>query len=161
MHDVVEEKGSGMRRTFSGRPTEYRRRAALTVDVRTFIEGYLRDMARTGRMSKLARSRDALVAHYRAQGKDAVVYCLASAPDFSLAATPGGGALLTLRRSGDLVSWTRSELLEEPPGAADEIESRAIQLAGGPDRFRTLSDDEREVLTAQAVQEVIRRQHRT
>ena len=44
------------------------------------------------------------------------------------------------------------------PDAADEVESRAIQLAGGPDRFRTLSDDEREALTAQAAEEVIRQQ---
>ena len=73
---------------------------------------------------------------------------------------PGGGVLLTLRRSGDLGSWTQSELLQEAPDAAGEVDSRAIQLGGGADRFRALSDDEREALRARAVEEVIRRQQR-
>ena len=156
MHDVVVQKGFRMRRTTFGRPTEFRRRAALSVDMRAMIEGYLRDLTRAGRLRELVRSRDALVGYYRAQGNDTAVYCLAVAPDFSLAATPGGGVLLALRRSGHLVSWTQSELLEAAPDAAGEVESHAIQLAGGPDRFRALSDDEREALTAQAVEELIR-----
>ena len=119
-----------MRRTFSGRDMEFRRQTALGVDVRAFVEAHLRDLAVAGRLNELARSRDALANRYRSQGNDAAVYCLASAPDFSLAVTPGGGVLLTLRRSGDLVSWTRSELLVEAPDAAKEGESRATQLAG-------------------------------
>ena len=120
-----------MRRTFSGRDTELRRQAALTVDVKAFVEAHLRDLAVAGRLNELARSRDALANRYRAQGNDAAVYCLASAPDFSLA---------------------------EAPDAAKEVESRATQLAGGPERFRTLSDDQREVLTTQAAEELIRQQ---
>ena len=147
-----------MRRTFSGRDTELRRQAALSVDVKAFVEAHLRDLAVAGRLNELARSRDALVAHYRTQGNDAAVHCLASAPDFSLAVTPGGSVLLTLRRSGHLASWTQAELLQKTPDAAQEVESRATQLAGGPDRFGMLSDDEREALTAQAADEVIRRQ---
>ena len=149
-----------MRRT----PPRYRapyRQAALTVDVRTLVERHLRDLAHAGRLREMARSRDALAAFYRAQGNDAACYCLASAPDFLLAATPGGGALLSLRRSGNLISWTLSELLEEAPGAANEIESRAIQLAGGPTRFRALSEEEQEALTTQAVEDVISRQRST
>ena len=146
-----------MRRTFSGRDMELRRQAALTVDVRAFVEAHLRDLAVAGRLNELVRSRDALVNRYRAEGNDAAVYCLASAPDFSLAVTPGGGVLLTLRRSGHLASWTQSELLQQPD-VAQEVESRTTQLAGGPHRFRTLSDDEREALTAQAAEEVIREQ---
>jgi hypothetical protein len=138
--------------------TQFRRQTALSVDVRAFVEAHLRDLAVAGRLNELARSRYALANRYRAEGNDAAVYCLASAPDFSLAVTPGGGVLLTLRRSGDLVSWTRSELLAEAPDAAKEVESRATQLAGGPERFRTLSDDQREVLTTQAAEELIRQQ---
>ena len=96
-------------------PPRYRapyRQAALTVDVRTLVERHLRDLAHAGRSREMARSRDALAAFYRAQGNDAASYCLASAPDFLLVATPGGGALLSLRRSGDLVSW-RARMLEE------------------------------------------------
>ena len=77
-----------MRHNFSGRPAEYRRRAALSVDVRAFVEGHLRDLARAGRLREVARSRDALAAYYRAQGNDAASYCLASAPDFSLGRHP-------------------------------------------------------------------------
>ena len=47
------------------------------------------------------------------------------------------------------------------PGAANEIESRATQLTGGPARFRALSEEEQEALTAQAVEEVIRRRRST
>ena len=71
-----------MRRTFSDRPTESRRRAALSVDVRAMVEGYLRDLAQTGRLREMVRSRDALVGYYRAQGNDTAVYCLAVAPTF-------------------------------------------------------------------------------
>ena len=71
-----------MRRTFSGRVTQFRRQTALSVDVRAFVEAHLRDLAVAGRLNELARSRDALVAHYRTQGNNAAVYCLASAPDF-------------------------------------------------------------------------------
>ena len=51
--------------------------------------------------------------------------------------TPGVGVVLVVSRSGHLVSWTESELLAEAPDAAKEVESRATQLAGGPERFRT------------------------
>ena len=68
------------------------------------------------------------------------------------------GVVLVVSRSGHLVSWTESELLAEAPDAAKEVESRATQLAGGPERFRTLSDDQREVLTTQAAEELIRQQ---
>ena len=64
----------------SGRPSAFRRRAALTVGVS--IEAHLRDLARAGRLREPARSRAALVGHYRAQGNDAAVYCLASTPTF-------------------------------------------------------------------------------
>ena len=147
-----------MKRSTFGRPADFRRRAAVSVDVRAMVEGYLREQARAGRLNQLVRSRDALTAHYRAQGNDTAVYCLASAPDFSLVPTPGGGARLVLRRSGDVVSWTHSELLKETMDPATEVESRAIQLAGGPQRYRALSDEERDALTAQAADEVIRRQ---
>ena len=151
-----------MRRTFSGRRAEHRRQAALSVGVRALVERHLRDLARAGRLREAAWSRDALAEYYRARGNDAASYYLAGSPDFSLTATLGGGVRLTLLDSGDLVSWTRSELLQEgTPGAANEIESRAIQMAGGPDRFRTLSQEEQEALTAQAVQEVIREQRNT
>ena len=146
------------RRNASGYRAAYRRQAALKVDARTLVEQHPRDLAHAGRLSEMARSKDELAAYYRARGNDAASYCLASAPSFSLAATPGGGALLSLRRSGDLLSWTRSELLEEAPGAASEIESRAIQLAGGPSRFQALSEEEQEAFTARAVEEVNRRQ---
>ena len=150
-----------MKRTAPGYRAHKRRQATLSVDVRTLVERHLRDLAHAGRLREMARSRDALAAFYRARGNDAAAYCLASAPDFSLAATPDGGASLSLRRSGDIISWTRSELLAEAPGPAFEIESRAIQLAGGPARFRALSEEEQDALTARAVDEVIRRQRGT
>ena len=85
-------------------------------------------------MKLLVQSREALMAHYRAQGNDVAVYCLASAPDFFPVATHGGGARLVLRRNG------------------------AAELAGSAERFRALDDDKREALTAQEAEEVIRRQ---
>ena len=66
--------------------------------------------------------------------------------------------LLRLRRSGHLVSWTGAELLSAAPDTATEVESLAVALAGGPGRFGALNEDERERLTAQAVEELIRRQ---
>ena len=147
-----------MRRTTSGNRGDYKRQGALNIDVRALVEAHLRDLAGAGRLREVARSRDALAECYRAQGNDASVNCLAAAPDFSLMATPGGGALLRLRRSGDFVTWNRSELLEEASGAAREVESRVMELADGPQRFRTLDDDEREELRARAVAEVIREQ---
>ena len=126
------------------------------------VERHLRDLTRAGRLRELARSRDALAEYYRARGNDAASYYLAGSPDFSLTTTLGGGVRLTLLDGGDRVSWTRSELLEEgASGAASEVESRAIQMAGGPHRFRALSQEEREELTSQAVQEVIREQRHT
>ena len=110
-----------MRRTAPRYRTHKRRHATLSVDVRTLVERHLRDLAHAGRLREMARSRDALAAFYRARGNDAATFCLASAPDFSLAATPDGGAWLSLRRSGGIISWTRSELLAEAPGAANEI----------------------------------------
>ena len=109
-----------MRRTTSGRPIKLTWQDVLSVDVRAFIESHLRALAQEGRLSELARSRDALARLYRTQGNNAAVYCLAVAPDFSLVATPGSGFLLRLRRSGHLMSWTQSELLKEAPDAATE-----------------------------------------
>ena len=140
-----------MRQRSSGPPV-------LGVDVRALVEGYLRELACSGRMRELVRSRAALARHYRAEGNEAAVYCLASAPDFSLTATPGGGALLSLRSSGHSVSWTRQQLLAAAPAAAAQVESLAVALAGGPGRFEALSEGEREALTARAVDELIRRQ---
>ena len=68
-----------MIRTTSGRRAEYRRQAALTVDVRALVEGHLRELADAGRLREVARSRDALAAFYRARGNDAASYCLADA----------------------------------------------------------------------------------
>lgn len=145
--------------TPSGRRPAFGRRPALTPDARALIEEHVRELARGGRLSELAPSRDALAGHYRAQGDDAAYYCLATAPDFSLVATPGGGALLILRRSGHLVSWTQSELLAAAE-APSEAESRASQLAGGPDRFQAMRDDQRQALRARAEAEVTARRRR-
>ena len=112
---LTRDEESVMRRTTFGPSKGKRRRAALSVDVRAMIEAHLRDLAQAGRLSELARSRRALARHYREQGNDAAVYCLAGAPDFSLAVTPAGGVLLTLRRTGDLVSWSREVLLKKGP----------------------------------------------
>ena len=106
-----------MRRITSWQPSASRRRPALGVDVRAFVELHLRDLTRAGRIGELAQSRNALASHYRAEGNTEAVYCLAVAPDFSLEVGPDGSALLKLRRTGDLVSWTRAELLAEAPDA--------------------------------------------
>ena len=136
-------------------PKQKRPRAALSVDARAMIEGHLRDLAQSGRLSQLPCTRNALVRHCREQGDDTAVYCLASASDFSLAGTPAGGVLLTVRRTGELVSWSREDLLKKGPDAATEIENRAIELAGGPELFGDLSCEEREAVKTQAVQDLI------
>ena len=121
------------------------RRAVLGVDAGAMVEGYLRKQARAGRMNQLAPSRDALSAHCRAQGNGAAVYCLATAPDFSLLATPGGGARLVLRRRfvGAFGSPGRDNL-------PDNRGQEPYRPASGPACFRALRDDERGALGAQA-----------
>lgn len=136
---------------------ESRRRGALSSDVRVFVETHLRDLAKAGRLSELARSRDVLRKYYRAQGNDAAAYVLAHAPDFSMVLTSGGGVMLTLSGGDQYVMWTRSELLQEERDEVNEVENRAMELAGGPDQFRALSDKEQEVLTAQALAEAFKR----
>ena len=142
--------------TSDGR-AQSRRREALPSDVRVFVEAHLRDLAKAGRLGELARSRNALRKYYRAQGNDAAAYVLANAPDFSLALTPGGGVTLTLPDGSDYAMWMPSELLQEERDEVNEVESRAMELAGGPDQFRALSDDDQEALTARAVEEVFKR----
>ena len=144
-----------MLRTTFRRPKQKRPRAALSVDARAMIEGHLRDLAQSGRLSELPCTRNALVRHCREQGDDTAVYCLAGASDFSLGVTPAGGVLLTVRRTGDLLWWSREDLLKKGPEAETEIENRATELAGGPKRFGDLSPDEREALKTQAVQDLI------
>lgn len=142
--------------TSDGR-AQSRRREALPSDVRVFVEAHLRDLAKAGRLNELARSRDALRKYYNAQGNNAAAYVLANAPGFSLALTPGGGVTLTLPDQADCATWTPSELLQEERDEVSEVESRAVELAGGPDQFRALSDEEQEALTARAVVEVFKR----
>ena len=62
---------------------------------------------------------------------------------------------MTVRRTGELVSWSREDLLKKGPDAATEIENRAIELAGGPERFGDLSCEERQAVKTQAVQDLI------
>ena len=61
----------------------------LTVDATAFIEAHLRELAREARLGGLAPSRGALIQHYRDRGNEGAVYCLATAPDFSLSLTAG------------------------------------------------------------------------
>ena len=138
-------------------PAEPGRRDALSADVRVFVESHLRDLAQVGRLGEMARSRDALMKHYRALRNDAAVYVLASAPDFSMALTSEGGVALTLPGGADPTVWTQEELRREWRDEVNEVESRAIQLAGGLERFRALSDEEQEELTARAVEEAFKR----
>lgn len=139
------------------RPAESRRREALSADVRVFIESHLRELAHAGRLGQLARSRDALMRYYRAQLNDAAVYVLANAPDFSMALTADGGVTLTLPGRGDPILWSQEELRQERRDEVIEVESRAVQMAGGLERFRALSDEEQEELTARAVEEAFKR----
>ena len=136
---------------------ESRRREALSADVRVFIESHLRELAQAGRLGELARSRDALMKYYRAQRNDAAVYVLANATDFSMALTSDGGVALTLPGRADPTVWTQEELRQERRDEVNELESRAIQMAGGLERFRGLSDEEQEELTARAVEEAFKR----
>ena len=112
-----------------GYRSESGQRAALASDVRVFIEGHLRNLARAGRLHELARSRDALAKCYRAQRNAAAVYVLANAPDFSLALAPDGGVTLTQPGEADPVVWTQSELVETEQDAVDEVRGR---LPGNP-----------------------------
>ena len=146
-----------MKMNTSDSRAEFRRQEALPSDVRVFVEAHLRDLAKAGRLNELARSREALRKYYNAQGNDAAAYVLANAPGFSLALTPGGDVTLTLPDRAACVIWTLSELLQEERDEVNEVESRAMELAGGPDQFRALSDDEQEALTARAVDEAFRR----
>lgn len=148
-----------MKMNTSDGQAQSRRREALPSDVRVFVEAHLRDLAKAGRLNELARSRNALRKYYNAQGNDAAAYVLAHAPDFSLALTPGGGVTLTLPDRADYVTWTPSELVQEERDEVNEVESCAMELAGGPDQFWALSDDEQEALTARAVDEVFKRLH--
>ena len=132
-------------------------RPGLSPDARALVEEYVRELARAGRLRDLPRSRGDLAAHYRAQGDDAASYCLAVAPDFSLTETAAGDVLMRLRRSGHLVSWTRSELLDQA-SRPSEGENCAKQLPPGPDRCQGMSDGERRALAAPAEEEAVRRQ---
>ena len=138
-------------------PAESRRRETLSADVRVFVESHLRELAQNGRLGQLARSREALMSYYRVLRNDAAVYVLANAPDFSMALTPEGGVALTLRGGGDPTVWTQEELRQERRDEVIEVESRAVQMAGGLERFRALSDEEQEEMTARAVEEAFRR----
>ena len=140
-----------------GYRSESGQRAALAPDVRVFIEGHLRNLARFGRLHELARSRDALVKYYRAQRNAAAVYVLANAPDFSLALAPDGGVTLTQPGEADPVVWTQSELAETEQDAVDEVRDLDIELAGGPDQFWALPEEEQQAFTAQAAEEAIKR----
>lgn len=133
------------------------RRPALSPDARALVEEYLRELARASRLRDLPRSRGDLAAHYRAQGNDAAYYCLAVAPDFSLTETAAGDVLMRLRRSGHLVSWTRSELLGQA-NTPNEGEYCAERLPPGPDQHQSMSEDERQALAALAEEEASRRQ---
>lgn len=146
-----------MKMNISDGMPQARRRETLPSDVRVFVEVHLRDLAMAGRLNELARSRDALRKYYNAQGNDAAAYVLAHGPDFLLALAPGGDVTLTLPDGADYATWTQSELLQEQRDEVNEVESRAVQLAGGLDQFRALSDEEQEALTAQAVEEVFKR----
>ena len=132
-------------------------RGALSADVRVFVESHLRELAQVGRLGELAHSRDALMKYYRALRNDAAVYVLAGAPDFSMELTSDGGVTLTLPGGADPTVWTQEELRREWRDEVNEVESRAIQLAGGLERFRALSDEEQEEMTARAVEEAFKR----
>ena len=136
---------------------ESRRREALPSDVRVFVETHLRELARSGRLSDLARSRNELKKYYRAQRNEAAAYLLASAPDFCLAITPGGGVMLTLTGKADHATWEHSDLLQDEQDEVNGVEHLAVEFAGGPDQFHALNEEEQEALIAQAVEETFRR----
>ena len=138
-------------------PAESSRREALSAGVRVFIESHLRELAENGRLGQLARTRDALMKYYRAQRNDAAVYVLANAPDFSMALTANGGVALALPGQADPIVWTQEELRQERRDEVTEVESRAVQMAGGLVPFRALSDEEQEALTALALEEMFKR----
>ena len=138
-------------------PAESRGREALSADVRVFVESHLRELAENGRLGRLARSRDALMKYYRAQRNDAAVYVLANAPDFSMALTANGGVALALPGQAEPIVWTQEELRQERRDEVIEVESRAVQMAGGLVPFRALSDEEQEALTALALEEMFKR----
>ena len=138
-------------------PAESGRREALSADVRVFVEWHLRELAQAGRLGELASSRDALMKYYRVLRNDAAVYFLANAPDFSMTLTADGGVSLTLPGGAAPTVWTQEELRQERRDEVNELESRAVQMAGGLERFRALSDEEQEELTARAVEEAFKR----
>ena len=140
----------------SGCRREPGRQDALSPEVRILIEAHLRNLARVNRPLLIVSSRDDLARHYRVRGKLAAALLVAGGPDFSLTPTPTGSVVLTRKGGTEQIVWTRSELLQEQPGATNEVESRAIELAGGLERFQMLTDDGREAITAQAAQELIR-----
>ena len=74
-----------------------------------------------------------------------------------MALTPEGGAALTLPGQADPIVWTQEELRQERRDEVIEVESRAVQMAGGLEKFRALSDEEQEELTARAVEEAFKR----
>ena len=153
---AIHEKG-GMKMDTPDHPAESRGREALSTDVRVFIESHLRELAENGRLGQLARSREALMTYYRVQRNDAAVYVLANAPDFSMTLMSDGGVALALPGQADPIVWTQQELQQERRDEVIEVESRAVQMAGGLERFRALSDEEQEELTARAVEEAFKR----
>lgn len=140
----------------SGCRRESGRQAVLPSEVRILIEAHLHSLARVNRPLLVASSRDDLVRHYRVRGKLAAALLVAGGPDFSLTLTPAGSVVLTRKGGTEQIVWTRSELLQEQPNAINEVESRAIELAGGLESFRMLTDNRREAIRAQAAQELIR-----
>lgn len=132
--------------------------STLDSTVTILVERHLRRLVGTDTVRRLASSREALIRHYRNLGNDAAVHLLSRAAEFSLRMEPDGSFVLTF--AGGQVVWTRPQLTKTERSAASEVDELAIELVGGLDRFLALTDDEREVLRAEAVAQTMRRLRR-
>lgn len=95
--------------------TEERRQREMAPDVRDFLKGYFRELAKGNASAIERQTRQELVQRYRDEGNTYAVRLLEDCPDFEVTFTPGIGVFLSLVGKNDSFSWSIAELLVKEP----------------------------------------------
>ena len=93
--------------------TEERRRREMAPDVRDFLKGHFRKLAKANGPEVREQTRQELVQRYREEGNTYATRLLEDCPDFELTFTPDVGVFLSLVGKNDSFSWSIAELLVE------------------------------------------------
>lgn len=153
---MPEGNSGGTSMEHQGAWTEERWREELSPHAISIIETYLQDLAINDKLGELARSRDALMSHYRSKEKcqaRVTLYVLGIGPDFSLELMPDGGVELKPFRGGH-IKWTKEDLLKTDEEMLDDIKSRAEELARGSGKIEAPTEEEWNAYYTQAFDEL-------